>query len=144
MHTPTPSLALFEEVSLAVYLESRRPVRGLAQPSTCYKPHNSLFLFLLSFSKFPIAASVLSFPLCFDDGQEQQVDSLRYLDLPAGDHSLEVEGLGRFAPQGSYAHDTGGGLGDQEDQVTANSIACCLPNTRHTERCVMSLIDGSA
>lgn len=60
------------------------------------------------------------------------MDSLRYLDLPAGDHSLEVEGLGRFAPQGSYAHDTGGGLGDQEHQVIPDSIASRLQNTQNT------------
>ncbi|CAM9719330.1 unnamed protein product [Sphacelaria rigidula] len=48
--------------------------------------------------------------------EEQEVDSLRYLGLPNVDHSLEVEGLGRFAPQGSYAHGGQGGLGDEDDE----------------------------
>lgn len=40
---------------------------------------------------------------------------MRYIGLPPGDHSVEVEGLGRFAPEGSYAHDAGRGLGDEDD-----------------------------
>lgn len=49
--------------------------------------------------------------------QERQADVVRYAGLPSGDHSLVVEGLGRFAPTGSYAH--GGnqrGLGDEEEE----------------------------
>ncbi|CAM9550296.1 unnamed protein product, partial [Choristocarpus tenellus] len=43
------------------------------------------------------------------------LQELRYADLPHGDHSLEVEGLGQFAPEGSYAHVKGiGGLGGDE------------------------------
>lgn len=49
--------------------------------------------------------------------QENEVDSLRYAGLPSGDHSVEVEGLGLFAPTGSYAHGRNrGGLGDEEEQ----------------------------
>lgn len=50
--------------------------------------------------------------------QEGVSDSLRYAGLPSVDHSLEVEGLGRFAPQGSYANERNrGGLGDEEEEV---------------------------
>lgn len=50
--------------------------------------------------------------------QEGVSDSFRYAGLPSVDHSLEVEGLGRFAPQGSYANERNrGGLGDEEEEV---------------------------
>ena len=47
--------------------------------------------------------------------QERRADSLRYAGLPKGDHSVLVEGLGTFAPMGSYAHDSPGGLGGDEE-----------------------------
>lgn len=53
------------------------------------------------------------------------MDSLRYLGLPDGDHSLEVEGLGRFAPQGSYAHGGQGGLGDEDKVIVAFWTTVC-------------------
>lgn len=50
--------------------------------------------------------------------QEQEADNLRYAGLPSGDHSVEVDGLGKFAPSGSYAHGgVLGGLGDEEEEV---------------------------
>lgn len=51
--------------------------------------------------------------------QEEEADSLRYAGLPSGDHSVEVDGLGKFAPSGSYAHGgVCGGLGDEEEEVS--------------------------
>lgn len=49
--------------------------------------------------------------------QERKADGLRYEGLPSGDHSFVVEGLGQFAPTGSYAHGGNrGGLGDEEEE----------------------------
>ncbi|CAM9527992.1 unnamed protein product, partial [Ectocarpus sp. 12 AP-2014] len=49
--------------------------------------------------------------------EERKADGLRYEGLPGGDHSLVVEGLGQFAPTGSYAHGgSRGGLGDEEEE----------------------------
>lgn len=42
---------------------------------------------------------------------------MRYAGLPTGDHSVVVEGLGKFAPTGSYAHGRRqGGLGGEEEE----------------------------
>ncbi|CAM9172030.1 unnamed protein product [Discosporangium mesarthrocarpum] len=57
------------------------------------------------------------------DPNEQEIhtaiESLRYADLPDGDHSKDVEGLGRFAPEGSYAleEDARGLGGDDKDSA---------------------------
>ncbi|CAM9218740.1 unnamed protein product, partial [Hapterophycus canaliculatus] len=49
--------------------------------------------------------------------EEREADSLRYAGLPSGDHSVVVEGLGQFAPSGSYAHrGTLRGFGDDEEE----------------------------
>ncbi|CAM9837811.1 unnamed protein product [Laminaria digitata] len=49
--------------------------------------------------------------------EEEEADSLRYAGLPSGNHSVEVDGLGKFAPTGSYAHGgVHGGLGDEEEE----------------------------
>ncbi|CBJ28972.1 conserved unknown protein [Ectocarpus siliculosus] len=51
------------------------------------------------------------------EAEERKADGLRYEGLPSGDHSLVVEGLGQFAPTGSYAHGgSRGGLGDEEEE----------------------------
>lgn len=58
------------------------------------------------------------FPSPLPASQEGQADELRYDGLPSGDHSLVVEGLGQFAPTGSYAHSGNQrGLGDEEEEV---------------------------
>ncbi|CAM9438846.1 unnamed protein product, partial [Scytosiphon promiscuus] len=49
--------------------------------------------------------------------EEREADGLRYAGLPSGDHSVVVEGLGQFAPSGSYAHrGTLRGFGDEEEE----------------------------
>lgn len=55
--------------------------------------------------------------------KEREADSLRYLGLPLGDHSVVVEGLGKFAPSGSYAHGgVRGGLGDDDEEEVSFCI----------------------
>lgn len=59
--------------------------------------------------------------------QERQADRLRYAGLPRGDHSLVVEGLGQFAPSGSYAHSgSRGGLGDEEEVLPLPLLTAVL------------------
>lgn len=57
---------------------------------------------------------------------------MRYASAPSGDHSLVVEGLGQFAPSGSYAHSGHqGGLGDDDDEEEEVSHSSPSQNFAH-------------